>query len=321
MRYTTSLVLLLSTSTILLFHQCSAAPVSSNSRELLADVSRSFSFRNTGDSLIDFSFAGYRAGAEAVPSDTGGIQYDIWPTLDERDRTTDIQNALDAVGNLGGGIVRLAAGNYTLSTDDPLVISHSNVALRGDDSKFPSETVLVVTGGAKRNIIQLGSVQERNLAVPDAGQSVIAQEYVPLGATSVRVESAADFSEGQSVVLRRQVTEEWIAAMQMDDLVRNGKHQASICLRSDATPLELTQRGRLGSALIATSTRSATLSRSPTTPSSFPFPSQIPSTRPSLRFPRLSLRSSQPHVYTSPVSSPSRFSSRTLPLATSSKEM
>src|SRR5207248_8679868 len=53
----------------------------------------------------------------------------------------------------------------------------------------------------------------------------ITDSYVPSGADSFHVDKPAGFNVGDTVLVRRPVTDAWIHFMHMDTLVRDGKPQ------------------------------------------------------------------------------------------------
>src|SRR5205823_15023188 len=59
--------------------------------------------------------------------------------------------------------------------------------------------------------------------------------YVPSGSTSFNVDDASIFSVGDTILIRRPVTEAWIRFMGMDTLVRNGQPQTWISAGSTIT--------------------------------------------------------------------------------------
>lgn len=88
--------------------------------------------------LPDFSYAGYAYGEKSIPtieepifhvSDFGAV------VNDNIDDSRAIQDAVDAAGKAGGGIVLFSAGTYDLNSDttknDIIRINYSNVVLRG----------------------------------------------------------------------------------------------------------------------------------------------------------------------------------------------
>src|SRR4051812_42008790 len=81
-----------------------------------------------GNRIMDFSYAGYRAGGVRLPSPPPAKT--LKPIAG--DNTAQIQAALDAVAGQGGGVVLLAPGAYDLA--GMLTISASKVVLRGSGS-------------------------------------------------------------------------------------------------------------------------------------------------------------------------------------------
>src|SRR6185436_15107506 len=134
---------------------------------------------------------------------------------------------LDAVAALppaaGGfrGAVVLAPGVFEVS--GTLQIAASGVVLRGSGSGAGG-TTLKMTGAPHRmfDIHGAGSWQTEGAA------AAITDAYVPSGADSFQVDSAAAFRAGDTVVIRRPVTEAWVHFMGMDTLVRDGKPQTWI---------------------------------------------------------------------------------------------
>jgi hypothetical protein len=63
----------------------------------------------------------------------------------------------------------------------------------------------------------------------------MADAYVPSGANAFNVVDAAGFAIGDTIGIRRPVTEAWIKFMQMDDLVRDGRSQTWLAAGSDTT--------------------------------------------------------------------------------------
>jgi hypothetical protein len=59
-------------------------------------------------------------------------------------------------------------------------------------------------------------------------ETVIADEYVPSGASSFNVVDASGFAVGDVISIRKPVTEAWVEFMQMHDLVRDGRGQTWI---------------------------------------------------------------------------------------------
>jgi hypothetical protein len=162
-----------------------------------------------GNSIMDFSAAGYRAGGVKLPS----------PPTSERltpaagDNTARIQAALDKAT----GAVVLAPGEYEIA--GTLSITHSGVVLRGEKG-----AAIRVTGKPHRflEIHGEGTWHEEGTPTP------ILDAYVPAGTASFRVRDSSAFHPGDRVLVLRPVTAEWIHFMDMDSLVRDNEPQTWI---------------------------------------------------------------------------------------------
>jgi hypothetical protein len=176
-----------------------------------------------GNRIIDFSHAGYKGGGVALPNVP--VARRLQPS--GGDDTPQIQAAIDEVSRLPQnaqghrGAVQLGAGTYTVA--GALKMSASGVVLRGVGSGEGGTTVSV-TGPPHRflEIAGNGSWQ------PDDRRAAIADAYVPSGADSFDVDSAAIFKAGDAVLVERPVTQAWIQFMKMDVLTRDGKPQVWI---------------------------------------------------------------------------------------------
>ena len=163
-----------------------------------------------GNSIMDFSSAGYRAGGVKLPSPA--VVQRLTPAAG--DNTGRIQAALD---NATTGAVVLAAGVYEIA--GTLSITRSGVVLRGERG-----TVIRLTGKPHQflEIRGTGTWREEGPAAP------VVDAYVPAGATAFRVRDASTFHPGDRVLVLHPVTAEWIRFMGMDTLVRDGKPQTWI---------------------------------------------------------------------------------------------
>ena len=175
-----------------------------------------------GNRILDFSHAGYGGGGVALPRVKTARKLGPAPG----DDTARIQAAIDAVSALGPdaqgfrGAVELGPGTYEL--EQSLSIAASGVVLRAGGS------------GARGTVLQMRGRPHRLLSIRGAGSREtegepvpIVDAYLPSGATRFRV-AAADagrFEPGDTVLVRRPVTEAWIRLMKMDKLERNGKRQ------------------------------------------------------------------------------------------------
>uniref|UniRef100_Q023R4 Pectate lyase superfamily protein domain-containing protein n=1 Tax=Solibacter usitatus (strain Ellin6076) TaxID=234267 RepID=Q023R4_SOLUE len=153
-----------------------------------------------GNQLMDFSFAGYRAGGVALPSPATAQRF----TPIAGDNTARIQAALDCAT----GAVVLASGDYEIG--GTLSITRSGVVLRGEKG-----AAIRITGKphAFLEIRGAGTWHEEGPRVP------ILDPYVPAGATSFRVRDAAAFHPGDHVLVLHLVPAETLGAVSRTDRV------------------------------------------------------------------------------------------------------
>jgi hypothetical protein len=179
-----------------------------------------------GNTIHDASHAGYRGGGVGIP--TVPVRETVWPVAG--DNTAHVQAAIDRASartpdaNGLRGAVLLRAGYYRLAT--PLRIQAGGVVLRGE-GMGDTGTVLVATGtgpaiggGGQSTLVLIGGAS--GIAAKDDSRRAVADEYVPVGARSFRVASAAGVRPGQTVIVRRMGNQAWIDAVGM-----NGETPAS----------------------------------------------------------------------------------------------
>jgi hypothetical protein len=173
-----------------------------------------------GDRILDFSYAGYKGGGVALPN--AATRVTLSPAA-SGDDTSRIQNAINQVAAMSPdaqgirGAVLLRAGTYRVS--GTLQITTSGVVLRG--SGPGSGGTLVNLTGSPHQFIQVGGTG----TWAQTGAVAITSSYVPSGSKSFSVSSAAGFAVGNSVIVERPVTSDWVHFMDMDTLVRDGAPQ------------------------------------------------------------------------------------------------
>lgn len=155
-----------------------------------------------GDKLPDFSFAGYHQSEAALPALDRPATKTLSPG--SGDQSPAIQSALDSLQQ-SGGVLELEAGTYALSSG---LLIHNHTTLRGAGI---GKTILTVKD-LKEDVITFGNLTGE----VKKGESVkITDEYVPAGTAEVNVEDVGTFAVGQSVLVERGVTQQWIDAMGM----------------------------------------------------------------------------------------------------------
>lgn len=178
-----------------------------------------------GRFLHDFSYAGYQRGEKVIPDikknivDVTKAPYSVDNTGKE-DVTASIQKALNDAGQRGGGVVYLPPGKYRINVSaakaNSLTISYSNVVLRGAGV---GKTFLFNDNSDVRNIsiIQAKPVSGGNWLSPES-KAVSITEDLLLPTQTIPVSSTQDFKVGDWVVLRSDVTKEFITEHNMDKL-------------------------------------------------------------------------------------------------------
>lgn len=171
-----------------------------------------------GNSLPDFSFAGYRSSDVSLPSSIESLV-----TLDASsgDQTARIQAALNQVSAAGGGAVKLGEGTFPISSGLDLA---SNVVLRG--SGVSSTKISLSKMSTGRPVFSMGNGTDRK--VNPFLSSSITDTFVGIGSNVVTVSDANGFRAGQTVFVNRAATDKWIRDNGMADLIRNGTAQTWI---------------------------------------------------------------------------------------------
>jgi hypothetical protein len=220
-----------------------------------------------GDTVPDFSNAGYEGANAALPDTPGGVQVPVKIALPPGTPQAQIQQALDQVGQMPlvngfRGAVLLEAGDYFLTGQ--LTIHDSGVVLRGR-GQGPGGTVLhalnpfMATDAATLSQVArydrhdpaadgviriLGNPSGVSLtgdaALPIAPGSPItpivdlanpADTYVPVGARSFHVASTAGFQVGDTIIVNRPSPANWISDLGMTG--QDGWQPGTMNLNSD----------------------------------------------------------------------------------------
>ena len=189
-----------------------------------------------GDRICDFSYAGYRAGGVALPD----VPEKAKVTPMTGDCSDKIQAAIDSVSSMplvndSRGAVVLAPGIYKCTKT--LNLHTSGVVLRGAGSSRDGTTLQMTE--APHACIVIGSKstgqepkgKKKSKKKKDAGEGKggsgdaidIADDYVPSGATFLKLKKSDAFQSGDLVRISRPATAEWIHFMEMDNLVSDGK--------------------------------------------------------------------------------------------------
>lgn len=169
----------------------------------------------TGQRIVDFSHAGYRAGEAELPDVP--VVLTISPV--EGDNTSHIQDAINRlaarplVDGRRGAIV-LKAGSYPVN--GIVYIHTSGIVLRGEgQGNTVRDTIIRATGTAAYK--ELGTIVVKsntgiNRKEGGTEQNVIS-EFIPAGSRSLEVEDASMYSVGDQMVIEHRSTHDWLMAV------------------------------------------------------------------------------------------------------------
>ncbi len=170
-----------------------------------------------GNTIPDFSHAGYMGGGVAIPHIPAAET--VWAV--EGDASPVIQAAIDRVSALPldehgfRGTVQLMHGNYELHT--PLKITSSGVVLRGSGMDHIGTILIGVGVLDEQNRVPLIDVGGKGAWETDEATAVaIADDHVPVGARRFRVASTKKFKPGHTVLVRRHGNEDWTQEIGQD---------------------------------------------------------------------------------------------------------
>ena len=175
------------------------------------EVSGSIPLKDRDYPIIDFSYAGYGGGIESLPD----IQAALFVRPTGGDDTALLQAALDRLAKLPAqpdgfrGALQFAPGKFRVAGQ--LRLQTSGVVLRGSADKN-NPTIIVATGLSRRALIEIGKDK-----APALAESInVIDEIVPAGNRALTIENTAGFNVGDSIVITRPSTAEWIAAVGMN---------------------------------------------------------------------------------------------------------
>lgn len=191
-----------------------------------ADGKLTYIADSLGNTIPDFSIAGYKGGGVPIPFVP--VKATVYPVLG--DNADSIQAAIDRVSAMPldasgfRGAVLLKMGMYQL--DKPIYIRASGVVLRGEGrsdvgtilfGKIPKPPTEEESRQRFRRRPALINIEgQSGVKVLDDSKQLITNEYVPVGAKSFTVASAKAFKKGDKVLVRRIGNEDWIKAIGLD---------------------------------------------------------------------------------------------------------
>ena len=167
-----------------------------------------------GDRVPDFSHCGYMGGGVPIPD----VHIRIVVPAIEGDSTDRIQRAIDHVASLPPddrgirGAVLLGKGRHKVHGG--LLISGSGVILRGH-AAGDGGTTLFAAGHDRRTLIRIAGKDDRSI---DSDSIAIADDYVPVHATRIKIRSGHNLKVGDTILIRRPSTADWIKTLGMHNL-------------------------------------------------------------------------------------------------------
>jgi Family of unknown function (DUF6298) len=167
-----------------------------------------------GNRVPDFSNCGYAGGDRPIPN--APVRVVVSPM--KGDETARIQKAIDYVASLPPdadglrGAVLLLKGRHEVFGG--LLITNSGVVVRGQGMDT-NGTVLVAAGLDRRTLIRI--VGRNDIRVQTNPNWQIADDYVPVGATSFQVADASSLKPGSLIRITRPSTKEWIEQLGMTE--------------------------------------------------------------------------------------------------------
>ena len=172
-----------------------------------------------GNTIPDFSRVGYTQGDQPIPD------VPVVKTISAGDDNSQsiIQDAIDEVSHRSPdkngfrGAILLKKGTYKIA--GTIRIATSGVILRGEGDG-EQDTRLIATGNTQRVLVDVtgtGNIEE----LPGS-RVAITDDYIPTGAISFHVESAAGFKAGDKIILFRPGTDAWVKDLKMDAIEERG---------------------------------------------------------------------------------------------------
>jgi hypothetical protein len=167
-----------------------------------------------GNRVPDFSTCGYAGGDRQIPD--APVRVVVSPV--QGDETARIQKAIDYVEGLTPdangirGAVLLLKGRHEVF--GALQITNSGVVLRGTGAD-EGGTTLVAAGIDRRTMIRITG--QNDFSSNSNSNWQIADDYVPVGATSIRLKAAGGLKIGDTINVVRPSTAAWIDALGMTE--------------------------------------------------------------------------------------------------------
>lgn len=165
-----------------------------------------------GNQIPDFSQCGYQGSDVPIPLIPSRVR--VAPA--DGDDTLRIQQAVDYVARLAPdqngirGAVLLESGEFQVEGN--IQITVSGIVLRGRGAGADGTTIRAI-GKDRRALIRV--VGRGKMTHVDPPQRIV-DDYVPVGARTITLERTSGMRVGDSVIVTRASTAEWIRAIECD---------------------------------------------------------------------------------------------------------
>jgi len=170
-----------------------------------------------GNRIPDFSHCGYRGSDRKLPT----VAARVFVEPSGEDDTQRIQSAIDFVSQLPRserglrGAALLGKGEFRVSGQ--LRIRSSGVVLRGLGA-HDEGTVILAVGSDRRPLIRVGPEKQTEATAQLGKHREIVDEYVPVGATKLRLSSTEGLSVGARVKVVHPSSKAWIDKLGIERL-------------------------------------------------------------------------------------------------------
>ncbi|MCX6327470.1 MAG: T9SS type A sorting domain-containing protein [Bacteroidia bacterium] len=171
---------------------------------------------NEGNTIPDFSLAGYGCGQIAIPDVS--VQETLYPV--SGDNLANIQNAINRVSlkpldaNGFRGTVFLTKGLYEVNGS--IIIEKSGVVIRGEGTAVSGGTIVRETATTQLDLFLFKGAGSISRA--ESSKVAISESFVPTGRKLVNVSNASSFHVGDSILIFRPGTDNWIHDLKMDQI-------------------------------------------------------------------------------------------------------
>lgn len=168
-----------------------------------------------GNTIPDFSHVGYRYGDVPIPDIPVVVEVEPVDGDDGASIHAAINSLYSRTPDENGfrGAVLLKKGTYQVAGQ--ITIARSGIILRGEGDTDDG-TVIIAEGNSKRDFIRVGNNASRS--VISSSRVSIIENYVPVGRKYVLVSNTSGYTAGETVVIYRPGTAQWISDLKMDQI-------------------------------------------------------------------------------------------------------